>query len=110
VRWEDIEQIKAPLTLLLVHCEFAVQLLAVSKIPTSVERLDGVLPARLARWFAGTMHVCIGLITKEVEEILVDDCANECGNELSDLTRARLDRCGARWSSSCFLRTRNLRR
>jgi hypothetical protein len=31
------------------------------------------------------MRVWIGLITKEVEEILVDDGTNERGNELSDL-------------------------
>jgi len=81
-RREDIEQIKAPLTLLFVYCEFAVQLLAVSKILISVEGLGGVLPAQ---WSPRIMHVCTGLITKEVEEILVDDCTNERGNELSDL-------------------------
>jgi len=82
VRREDIEQIMAPLTLLFVYCEFAVQLLAVSKILISVEGLGGVLPAQ---WSPRIMHVCTGLITKEVEEILVDDCTNERGNELSDL-------------------------
>jgi predicted ATPase len=41
---------------LLVYCEFGAQLLAVSKILTSVEGLEGVLPARPA---SGSLEPCV---------------------------------------------------